>query len=163
MRQLLPWLLCLLWLLPASAQTYSAGTIADPDGWTYLRAGADLQEPVLDKVYEGDRFLIVRRVGDFYDVLLLKVQEGQDAFGYLHKSRVKVVASGIHGAACIHDPDGWVHLRSGPSTRHSSLAKIPRQDGLLILQKGPWCRVLTRQGQTGYVHSSRIEWLLPRN
>jgi len=158
-------LIALLLLTALSwAQPYSVGTIQDRDGWTHLREKPDLKSQSLDKVYQGDRFLIVRRQGDFFDVLLLKVDPDQpDVFGYLHSSRVKVVHTAALGAACINDPDGWVNLRSGPSSQHKILGRIDKTDGFFVLTQGEWCKVMTRQGLTGFVHKSRIEWLLPRN
>lgn len=138
--------------------------VLDRDGWSHLRDKADLKAKSIDKVYEGERFLIVGREGDFFDVLLLKVDpERPDFFGYLHKSRVKVVQSAALGAACINDPDGWVNLRSGPANQHKIVGKILKTEAFVVLTQGEWCKVMTRQGRTGFVHKSRIEWLLPRN
>jgi hypothetical protein len=97
-------------------------------------------------------------------VLKLAPIEGlPDSFGYIHKSRLKVSKEEALGAGCIHDPDGWTNLRAAPSTSSRILARLTGEDWFLILQRGEFFRVRTARGLVGYLHQSRVEWLVPRN
>ena len=139
--------------------------VQDADGWTNVREAADLKSPVVTRVDAGDRVIISSEKSEFYDCLLL-FQEGElpEVFGFIHKSRVKITGTAL-GAGIVHDPDGWSYLREGPSTQDRALGKIFPEDGFFIVlsQAGEWYKIETRQGKRGFLHLSRLEWVMPRN
>lgn len=149
-----------------SAQTYRLGRIHDQDGWTNVRHGASLKSQVKTRVDDGEVVLVVQELGDFYDVLVLKVGDDEpDVFGYVHKSRVGDLQTAL-GAGWVNDPDGWSNLRAGPSSSSAVVTKLKVADGgFVVLRKAAdnWYEVVSRKGAHGYLHGSRIEWTLPRN
>lgn len=151
------------------AEPYSYGVISDPDGWTNVRYGASLKSKVMTRVDDGEVVIVVQELGDFYDVLVLEANPDRpDSFGYIHKSRVKNVKP-AEGAGLINDLDGWSNLRAGPSSSSAVRAKLKVEDGgFVVLSPAPsgqdvWYKVVSRRGKRGYLHGSRIEWLVPRN
>ena len=151
----------------AQASPYSYGVITDPDGWTNVRREPAPTAPVIEKVNDSDRVIIMNTKGAYYDCLLLFVRDDlPDLFGYIHKSRVKNVRRAL-GAGIINDPDGWSYLRSQPSSKSSVVSKLWPEDGFfVILEKSSdpnWYRVESRVGKVGFLHKSRIEWVIPRN
>ncbi len=144
---------------------YSYGVVRDSDGWTNVRHAATLDSKVATTVKDGEVVLVVQTLGDFYDVLVLEVDPDKpDQFGYVHKSRVTGIKPAL-GAGVIQDPDGWSNIRSGPSSNSSVVTKWKVRDGafVVISRSGEWYKVKTRSGSSGYLHQSRIEWVLPRN
>lgn len=159
-------LLVLLLTTIGSAEPYRYGVISDSDGWTNVRHGASTDSKVAERVNDGEVVLVVQELGDFYDVLLLRINLSRpDGFGYVHKSRVKGVKQAL-GAGMVQDPDGWSNLRSGPSSGSAVVSKLKVKDGgFVVVSKAndEWFQVVSRFGQAGYLHKSRVEWLLPRN
>lgn len=151
----------------AQASPYKYGVIVDPDGWTNVRREPSPSAPVIEKVTTEDRVIIMNTKGAYYDCLLLFVRDDlPDLFGYIHQSRVKNVRNAL-GAGIIHDPDGWSYLRTQPSSKSSVVTKLWPEDGFfVILEKSSdpdWYRVESRTGKIGFLHKSRIEWVIPRN
>lgn len=147
------------------ADGYRYGVVRDPDGWTNVRHAATLDSKVKTTVKDGEVVLVVQELGDFYDVLILEVDPDKpDQFGYVHKSRVSSLQNAL-GAGCILDPDGWSNIRSEPTGSSSVVAKWKVSDGAfaVLSRSGEWCKVKTRNGTSGYLHQSRIEWIIPRN
>ena len=162
MRRLL--LLLLALCLAAQAQPYRAAKVVDPDGTTNVREQPSLQSGVIGTVPSGHLVLLIQSKGEFWDVLKLSPIVGlPDSFGYIHRSRLKPVLENVLGAGCIHDPDGWSNLRAAPSTSARVLTRLTSDDWFLILERGEFFRVKTARGLTGYLHQSRVEWLVPRN
>lgn len=149
-----------------AAQDYHYGQVSDPDGWTNVRDKPSLSASVVERVDSGDYVIIVRQQGEFYDCLLLFMKPDKpDIFGYIHKSRVKKLGAAL-GAGIVNDPDGWSYLRSGPATDKPALGKLWPKDGffvVLVKAGSDWYKILTRKGQRGYLHQSRLEWVIPRN
>jgi uncharacterized protein YgiM (DUF1202 family) len=163
---LLGLLLCFIFLTnSAVADGYRYGWIKDSDGWTNVRDSASLDSTVLERVNSGDRVIVIREQGEFYDCMLL-FQSGElpETFGFIHQSRVKSVEPAL-GAGIVSDPDGWSNLRSQPSTSSAVLRKLfPKQGFFVVLRKsGDWYLIETRGGVQGYLHGSRLEWVIPRN
>ena len=154
---------------PAFAQAYSYGVVSDPDGWTNLRSKASLKSPVIDRVNSGDRVIVTQAAGNFLDCLLLVLNDDTpEIFGFIHKSRVKDVKAAL-GAGIVNDPDGWSNLRVRPSTSSEVVQQIRPSDGFfVVVEKAPnpnqdWYLIETRKGSRGYLHGSRLEWVIPRN
>lgn len=165
MRQYLIGFLLLLTCGLSWAEPYRYGIISDSDGWTNVRHGASLDSQVFTTVKDGEVVIVVQELGDFYDVLVLKVDPNvPDQFGYIHKSRV-VGVKPAKGAGVVHDPDGWSNLRAGPSNSAAVLTRLKVEDGgfVVLSAHGQWYKVKTRYGRSGYLHKSRVEWLIPRN
>ena len=159
-------LLCLLLLSAAAcAEPYRYGRVRDNDGWTNVRASATLDSAVSERVKTGDLVIVTREEGEFYDCLLL-FQSGElpETFGFIHKSRVTEICPAL-GAGIVNDPDGWSYLREGPDTSSRALGKLfPGQGFFVVLSKsGDWYKVKTREGTVGYLHGTRLEWVVPRN
>ena len=158
--------LCLCLSLGALGEGYSYGVVSDPDGWTNLRQKASLDSPVVTRVDSGERVVITGRKAPFYDVMLLYPgKEVPEVFGFIHESRLVNKGKAI-GAGIVHDPDGWSYLRKGPSRETASVGKVFPADGFFVVVAGPrdgWYWVHTRKGVTGYLHKSRVEWVIPRN
>lgn len=162
-------LLLILLSLPSQAQLYKYGVVADPDGWTNVRSEADLESDVLGKVNSGHRVIIAQDKGDFWDCLLLTQPESApETFGFIHKTRIKRLKDAL-GAGIVQDPDGWSNLRERPNSVGAVLQKLRPEDGFfVVVRKAPkphddWYLVETREGRKGYLHGSRIEWIIPRN
>lgn len=157
-------LICLLLVLPAQAD-YRYGMVQDADGWTNMRASASLNSEIVQRVNSGERLMVVGEKGEFYDCMLLYPgSELPEIFGFIHKSRVKYVKSAL-GAGIVNDPDGWSNLRSGPSTGSSVVRRLAPRDGFFIVlaRSGEWCKVKASSGEVGFLHKSRVEWVIPRN
>jgi uncharacterized protein YgiM (DUF1202 family) len=159
-------LLCFLLLSAAvCAEPYRYGRVRDNDGWTNVRESASLDSTVLERVKAGDLVIVTREEGDFYDCLLLfRSVELPETFGFIHKSRVSEISPAL-GAGIVNDPDGWSYLREGPDTSSRALRKLfPGQGFFVVVSKaGDWYKVKTRDGTVGYIHGTRLEWVIPRN
>jgi SH3-like domain-containing protein len=128
-----------------------------------MRQLPDLQSPVIATVPSGHRVLLISQKGDFWDVLKLQPIEGlPDSFGYIHKSRIQAQST-VLGAGCIRDADGWTNLRQRPSSSAQVVAKVYSKEWFLILSQGEFFQVVTGTGRKGFLHSSRVEWIVPRN
>ncbi|TDM06091.1 MAG: hypothetical protein C4K60_15665 [Ideonella sp. MAG2] len=58
----------------------------------------------------------------------------------------------------IHDPDGFSNLRAAPGTRSAIITRLPQGQGLERLrEEDGWWLVRTPEGQTGWVHGSRLK------
>ena len=63
------------------------GVINDPDGYTNMRKGKGTNHPVIRKILEGEKFAIERKETEWWLVVLF-----DGTRGWIHKSRVKIVA-----------------------------------------------------------------------
>lgn len=157
-------LLVLIVCTAAWCQPYRTARVVDRDGSTNLREQPSLKGAVVATVPSGHLVLVLQPKGEFWDVLKLAPIEGlPDSFGYIHKSRLKFTQEDALGAGCIQDPDGWSNLRAAPSASARVLARLTANDWFLILKRGEFFRVRTARGLVGYLHQSRVEWLVPRN
>lgn len=60
----------------------------------------------------------------------------------------------------IEDPDGFTNLRSSTSSSSNIIQKIKSGEKIEVQQKnGEWWLVKTKEGNTGYVHKSRLKSL----
>ncbi|MCA9775417.1 MAG: SH3 domain-containing protein [Candidatus Eremiobacteraeota bacterium] len=158
-------LICLSLCTIALADGYRYGVVQDEDGWTNVRESASLESKVIERVYSDDRVIVTGEQGDFYDCMSL-FQSGElpETFGFIHRSRVKNVRPAL-GAGIVSDPDGWSYLRSGADSSSKPLRKLyPGQGFFVVLGKsGDWYKIETRDGTVGFLHGSRLEWVIPRN
>ncbi len=60
--------------------------------------------------------------------------------------------------AILQDPDGFSNLRAAPGTRSAIITRLPQGQSLERLrEEDGWCLVRTPEGQTGWVHGSRLK------
>lgn len=60
--------------------------------------------------------------------------------------------------AILQDPDGFSNLRAAPGTRSAILTRLPQGQSLERLrEEDGWWLVRTPEGQTGWVHGSRLK------
>lgn len=92
---------------------------------------------------------------------------GFSVFSYLNKTQSdniqKIQETNIQQPvikkqfAIINDQDGWVNLRTSPSTSSQIIVKIENGYKVQILQKnGNWYRVKNSIGDIGYIYSDRL-------
>lgn len=144
--------------------SFSMGLIDDPDGYTNVRARPSKENSIICRVNRGEHFLMLSRGGDWWKILAPTGKQG-----YMHKSRIRTVVDGFTGAARVSDPDGYLNIREGPSTSYKVVGKAQNQEVLYLLPApwdikhkdpiGPWIRVMTVNGQIGYVSSTRLIWI----
>ena len=147
------------------ADGYRYGVIQDEDGWTNVREAANLDSKVIDRVYSDDRVIVTGEQGEFYDCMtLFQTGELPETFGFIHRSRVRELRPAL-GAGIVNDPDGWSYLRPSPDKSAKPLRKLyPGQGFFVVLGKsGDWYKIETREGTVGFLHGSRLEWVIPRN
>lgn len=158
-------LLLVAWLGLAAAAAYGEnfqiGTIrGGADSRLHLKPSAS--SPGSIRLPAGDRVLLMGKMNDFYDVLEMRPRAGVvDHSGYLHESRLEVGRS-VLGAASVRDADGWSNLRQTPSSSARIVRRVSQSEYLYVLHGGPWTQVMTSRGETGFVHSSRLAWIVPR-
>ncbi|WP_396267753.1 SH3 domain-containing protein [Ideonella sp.] len=60
--------------------------------------------------------------------------------------------------AILQDPDGFSNLRAAPGTRSAIITRLPQGQSLERLrEEDGWWLVRTPEGQTGWVHGSRLK------
>ena len=58
----------------------------------------------------------------------------------------------------VNDPDGWVNLRSLPSTNSSVLETLNNGDVIQMIERqGNWIKAKTQEGIIGYIYFDRVE------
>jgi hypothetical protein len=145
-----------LLLLPALTQARSAMAqnaacyeVSDPDGWVNVR---DRQtDAVVTRIDNGARFWSAGRTRDGM-VMLSAPHDGM----VISPKRLKAVTS---GRGCdsyeVADRDGYVNLRETPNG--SKVGTIDSGSVVIVVgRSGNWWRVLTTDGRTGFVSSSRL-------
>lgn len=156
---------CLLGVstLSAAAEPFHVGTIHDRDGWSRLHETPDLKSKETMRLKSGQRVLLMGTHGHFHDVLEMRSRTGYfDGSGFLHESRVQVGPE-VLGAACVIDKDGWTNLRSGPDNKSRVLRRVPASEYVFVLSKGTWYEVMTVAGERGFIHGSRMEFVVPHS
>jgi hypothetical protein len=133
----------------AQAQNAACYEVSDPDGWVNVR---DRQtDAVVARIDNGSRFWSAGRTRDGM-VMLSIPHDGM----VINPKRLKPITS---GRGCnsyeVVDRDGYVNLRETPNG--SKIGTIDSGSVVIVVgRSGDWWRVLTTDGRTGFVSSSRL-------
>jgi hypothetical protein len=139
--------------LPAQAQRSVCYEVQDSDGWSYVRNL--LTREVVGKLSNKTTFRSMNTTSDG-NVIIGGFREDKLI---VSRNRVRPVDSG----KCrwkywmVADPDGYINLRSAPNG--SIIGRINDLDTVLQLERSTdnkWSRVITPQGEIGWIHSSRL-------
>jgi hypothetical protein len=134
---------------PAIAQSTICYEVADPDGWVNVR---DRQTgEVVAQIDNGSRFWSSERTSDNMVVL-----DAPHNMLVISPKRLKQIRS---GKGCtpyvVFDRDGFVNLRESPNG--SVIGTVNDGDTVIVVGRSAvWWRILTSDGRTGFVHSSRL-------
>ena len=146
------------------------GCVEDPDGYTNLRAGKGTEHEIRRRLYPEANFLVRAQHGE--DWWFIVTSDGQ--VGYVHRSRIREVHPDGDLSFEVQDVDGETNLRAGPGTDSQVLGTVksgetvftlPSQanlgpDARQVLSETEWHKVMTGDGRVGYIHKSRLRWVL---
>ena len=139
--------------LSAQAQRSVCYEIQDPDGWSYVRNLTTRE--IVGKLSNATMF----RSTD-------TTNEGHVIIGGFRKDKLVVSRSRVRQVdfrKChrkywmVDDPDGYINLRSVPNGL--IIGRVNSLDTILQLEQSTdkkWSRVITAQGEIGWMHSSRL-------
>jgi hypothetical protein len=133
----------------ALAQSAVCYEVADPDGWVNVR---DRQtDEVVAKIDNGTRFWSSGRSPEGM-VILSAPHNGM----VINPKRLTPIPSGRScDSYSVFDRDGYVNLRESPNG--TKIGTIDSGSVVIVVGRaGDWWRVLTRDGRTGFVSSSRL-------
>ena len=131
--------------------------VADtPTGYLNLRAGPDVGQKVIARLYSGQTFNFVAERGNWLQVRLTDGKIGWASEKYLYT----FTALDGDTLTVLPTPDGYLNLREGPGIKHAIKQRIyPGQFVSLQWREGSWLRVQTVADRTfGWVHSRYIKW-----
>ena len=169
--------LVLVWLISQPACAYEMATVKSDQtlmeyggrtAWGKLKPG-----PVT--VRSGSRVLVLfHQDGQagvllgpvrFWDVVSHPNYGGavmQSVVGYLPDASLEKQPIPVEGFATLKDPDGSVKLRQSGGLDRPVVKTLPVHPepksitGVFVLEKGEWDKVMTSDGDIGYIHKSRV-------
>jgi uncharacterized protein YgiM (DUF1202 family) len=99
-------------------------------------------------------------IGALFTGLAALLTASISVFNYFDSTVVQSktrLTDSIKHYAVINDPDGWVNLRTAPTTNSPILYKIENGYKVEILQKnGNWFQVKTSIGDIGFIYTNRF-------
>jgi hypothetical protein len=139
-------------LSPITAQSAQSGTlyeVADPDGWVNVR-DRDSRE-VVAQMDNRSRFCSMETTRDGMAVISVP----HDGF-VVSTKKLKVISTMCNGDGyTVVDRDGQVNLRRSPNG--TVVGTVDSGSNVIVTKEsGEWWRVLTSDGRTGFIHSSRL-------
>ena len=141
----------------AVASSQQTGIVSTNGGNLNVREGPSTQNKILLILKDKTQITILEESGEWYKI------QFQNTKGYASKKYVDLQKKKSFIEARV-DENGTVplKLRTGPSTAHSILQKIPRGSKIYILGNAStsWYKAAYK-GITGYVHKSYI--VIPKN
>jgi Bacterial SH3 domain len=130
------------------ASTVACYEVTDPDGWVNVRDRETGE--VVARMDNGARFLSLYQTLDGMVIIATHNQF------VVNPKRLKAIRS---DESCrpytVMDRDGYVNLRSTPNG--AVISAISSGSSVLVTARADeWWRVLTADGRSGFVHSSRL-------
>jgi Bacterial SH3 domain len=130
------------------ASTVACYEVIDPDGWVNVRDRETGE--VVARMDNGARFLSRYQTSDGMVIIAT-----HDQF-VVNSTRLKAVRS---NESCdphtVRDRDGYVNLRSTPDG--TVISTVSSGSSVLVMARADeWWRILTADGRSGFVHSSRL-------
>lgn len=128
------------------------GALLNSRGSSNIMEAKSYESKVIGSIKGRETFIYIKEDKDWYSVY---TQDGKQ--GFVPRSRIRRLCDSPSGTAQINDPDGYTNLRYGPSTRSTIIRKVERGEVFFYKEKNDsWWEVITRDGQKGYMHFSRI-------
>ncbi len=132
-----------------SASAPAAGKVVTDRDPLNVRAGAGTKYRVVGQADKGSYLQVVGTSGSFYKV----VYNGAGKTGYVSKSYLKIVSTGVAKVTTQRDP---LVLRKTASASGKNLAQIPKGTMVPILKKnGNWYQVVY-QNKIGYCSATYL-------
>jgi hypothetical protein len=152
---LCPCFLCFFPAAGASAATvyYGIGQAGESMG---VFSSPSKEGRVLTTIKAGELYLVIAAQGDWCNVFVL-----DNTVGYVPRSKVAIKWKDGRGIAIIVDQSDYATIFSGPSGNNKALTKIREGQEFIIIGKGDWVRVLTREKVEGYIRAAQVVDIWP--
>lgn len=151
-------LLALLFLFavmsPVSA--YGVAVTGDSSKTTNVYLENSKNSPVLTKINKGDLFLVLSKDGEMWKVFTL-----DNNIGYVNKNSIIIRWNDGVGIGLINDPSGSTTIFYGASSNAKVARKIGEGELFIVIGRGSWFRILTREKTEGFVHAATVVEIYP--
>ena len=120
-------------------------------GYVNLRSGPSMDAGVIMRVTSGTQVAIQSSVGD-WDYILVRTN-GAPVYGYMLRA---FLDSGTMTSTVTTRNGGKVNVRSGPSSRYSSVGSLPSGTRVTVLLKGNGWYHISGGGLAGFMSTSYL-------
>lgn len=145
----------LLSITACTAQSFAYGIAVAGDSTNVYRNPAE-NSRVLTKIPKGELYVVIAKEGNFYMVFAL-----DNTIGYVPAKKVGIRWNDGKAVGVIIDTNGYTSMRTGPSTNYPEKVRIDEDVMFVLIGEDSWCRVLTKNGQEGYVLSGKVVKVWP--
>jgi len=151
-------LLALLFLCASMAPAFAFGVAVTTDSskTTNVYLEKSKNSPVLTKINRGELFLVLSKDGDMWKVFTL-----DNNIGYVNKNSIIIRWNDGVGIGLINDPAGSTTIFYGPSSNTKPARRIEEGELFIVIGRGSWFRILTKEKTEGYVHAATVVEIYP--
>lgn len=152
-------LLLLTFPLSVNADTHEdlfAGKVNTAGGNLNVRSSPSLESYIKASVKNGTLITVLSENGSFY-----YVRYGNSSYGYCHKSYIRITSE---NGVIVNTGWGNLNVRTGAGTSYSVKDSLSKGEKAVVLsENGLWSEVLYKGNKTGYVKSSYLKNIPPKN
>lgn len=140
-------------ILIASVASAETRMVNSPgDGYLNLREGPSSNYPIIIEMYHGQTAEILSKSANW-----LEVRHQSGAVGWAY-GKTLIPFSSAKSQLRVNSPnDGYLNLRSGPSSKHKILRQMTHgSKTTVVTRSGEWLKVRHDSGTTGWAHSKYL-------
>ncbi|MGV8121631.1 MAG: hypothetical protein AB2L14_17870 [Candidatus Xenobiia bacterium LiM19] len=148
--------LLFLFAVMSPVLAYGVAVTGDSSKTTNVYLENSKNSPVLTKINRGDLFLVLSKDGEMWKVFTL-----DNNIGYVNKNSIIIRWNDGVGIGLINDPSGSTTIFYGASSNAKVARKIGEGELFIVIGRGSWFRILTREKTEGFVHAATVVEIYP--